>query len=62
MLSLRSFHVFFIAAAIVLTGGFGAWGLMHEYQWLGAISLLLGILLVVYFGYFMQRSREARIQ
>lgn len=62
MLSLRSFHVSFVAAAIVLTGGFGAWGLTHHYPWLGVISLVLGVLLVIYFGYFAQRSRRAHIE
>ena len=39
MLTLRSFHLFFIALSIVLTSGFGAWGLLHQYVLLGVLSL-----------------------
>jgi len=39
MLSLKSFHVFFIALAIIITAGFGMWGVLNTYRLSGAVSL-----------------------
>jgi hypothetical protein len=54
-LSLRSFHLFFIAASVVLSGWVGVWGIR---SWRGAggtadlafglVFLALGIVLAVY--------------
>ena len=52
MLSLRAFHIFFIALSIVLTGAVGMWGLLNHDLWLGAVSLTLSGLLVIYEAYF----------
>jgi len=53
MLSLRSFHVFVIAAAIVLAGGCGAWALLHDQWLLGLIALAVGAVLIVYWAALM---------
>ena len=62
MLSLRSFHMFFIALAIVLLSGFGMWGLLNHYIVLGALSLGIGALLVAYGGYFMGKAETLHLK
>ena len=61
MLSLRSFHLFFIALSIVLTAGFGMWGLLNHYIVLGVLSLGVGVLLVVYGGHFMGKAEATHL-
>jgi hypothetical protein len=54
-LSLRSFHLFFIAVSILLAALVGAWG-VQSYRatgetsglWLGVLFFVLGFILVVY--------------
>jgi hypothetical protein len=58
MLSLKSFHLFFLALAIVLTSGFGMWGLLNHYSLLGSLSIAVGILLVIYGGYFAAKAQR----
>jgi len=58
MLNLKSFHVLFIALAIVLMSGFGVWGLLNDYKLLGVISLAIGVLLVIYGAYFAARTQR----
>jgi len=62
MLSLQSFHLFFIAMSIVLTAGVGVWGLFNHYQVLGALSLLLSVLLVVYGAYFAAKAQRVHLE
>jgi hypothetical protein len=58
MLDLKSFHIVLIAASIVLMSGFGMWGLLNDYQLLGAISIAIAVLLVGYFAYFAAGARR----
>jgi hypothetical protein len=58
MLDLKSFHILLIAASIVLMSGFGVWGLLNDYQLLGAISMAIAVLLVGYFAYFAAGARR----
>lgn len=58
MLNLKSVHIFFIAAAIVLMSGFGVWGLLNDYKLLGTIAIAIGVLLVAYFAYFAARTQR----
>jgi hypothetical protein len=58
MLDLKSFHIVLIAASIVLMSGFGVWGLLNDYQLLGAIAMAIAVLLVGYFGYFAAGARR----
>jgi len=58
MLSLKSFHLFFLAIAIVFTAGFGMWGVLNNYHVLGGICLAAGILLVIYGGYFAAKMQR----
>jgi hypothetical protein len=62
MLTLKSFHVFFIAISIVLTAGVGAWGFFNHYPVLGALSLLLSVLLVVYGAYFAAKPKRIHLE
>lgn len=62
MLSLRSFHLFFIALSIVLVSGFGMWGLLNHYVALGALSLGIAALLVVYGGYFVGKAETIHLK
>jgi hypothetical protein len=60
-MSLRSFHVFFIAVSIVLAAGFGTWGLLNHYIVPGALSLGVAALLVVYGGYFVGKAEALHL-
>jgi hypothetical protein len=60
MLDLKSFHILLIAASIVLMSGFGVWGLLNDYQLLGAISMAIAVLLVGYFAYFAAGARRVQ--
>jgi hypothetical protein len=57
MVSLRSFHLFFISISIVLASGVGAWGLINRQILLGVVSLALGLLLIAYGCYFVAKVR-----
>lgn len=61
MLSLRSFHLFFVALSVVLCAAVGVWSLTHAHSWMGIVLLLVGALLVVYFGYVATRMRRVRV-
>ena len=64
-LSLRSFHVFFIAVSIALSAWVGAWGIASWRGGEGASGLVLGVLflalgavLLVYFVRVRRKFRE----
>lgn len=65
MLSLRSFHLFFIAASIALAVATGAWGI-REYGRTGergplvvaVLFLVTAVVLVVYRRRFAQKVQE----
>jgi hypothetical protein len=59
MPGLRVFHVFFICASIVLSAGFGVWGLRHGYGVASALSFALGIALIGYLGYVAGKLARA---
>jgi hypothetical protein len=58
MLNLKSFHIVLLALAIIVTAGFGTWGLLNNYMLAGAISLLVSVVLVVYWAYFAATSEQ----
>ncbi len=58
MLSLRSFHLLFLAAAIVVSAGFGVWACFHAHLVPGILSLAVGIALVVYGAYFAGKTER----
>ena len=64
-MSLKAFHIFFIALSILLSAGLGAWGVQ---SWmaegsrgglaLGVVFFLTGAALVVYGVKFLKKMRE----
>jgi hypothetical protein len=58
MLSLKSFHLFFIAISIILTSGLGVRGLFNHHMLLGLISLGISISLVLYEHILLRRLSE----
>jgi hypothetical protein len=62
MLTLKSFHLFFIAVSIVLTAGVGVWGLFSHRLAYGVLSLVLSVLLVVYGAYFAAKARRLHLE
>jgi len=58
MLDLKSFHIFLMAAAIMLMSGLGVWGLLNDYKLLGIIALAIAVLLIPYGAYFAARSER----
>lgn len=60
-MSLKTFHIFFIAISSLLAFGFGAWCFAQgssSYAAVGAGSLLSGALLVHYGVKFLERFRH----
>jgi len=62
MLGLNSFHKFLIALAIMVTAGSGTWGLLHQYEWTGAILLGSSVLLVGYGAYYEGMSERSHLK
>ena len=61
MLSLKSFHLFFMTLSIVLWAGVAIWGWLNSYPLLGAVSLGVGLFLVVYEGYITWKARQIHL-
>ena len=65
-MSLKAFHIFFILTSILLCLGFGAWQLQMRFSGgggfldlvLGILSLLSGVLLMVYFKSMLRKLRD----
>ena len=64
-MSLKTFHLVFITAASALCFGFGLW-MLRDFRveggagtlWLGIGSLVAGVALLVYEGYFLKKSKH----
>lgn len=61
MLSLRSFHVFLIAAALTLSAATGAWAFVNARPWLAICGVAAAAVLAVYLVAFVRKSRTLRI-
>ncbi|MEK8023899.1 MAG: hypothetical protein AAB229_08850 [Candidatus Hydrogenedentota bacterium] len=60
-MSLKSFHIFFIALSSLLAFGFGAWCVLENsarYVPMGILSFCAGVALVVYGVYFLRKLRN----
>ena len=64
-MSLKAFHVVFVAASILLALGFGAWSLSNYFHGgqildlvFGAGSLLVGVALIVYGVFVLKKERS----
>jgi hypothetical protein len=60
-LSLRIFHIVFIILSILLTIGFGIWGVMQNdnlFLSLGIVSFFIGILLMFYLVKIVRKFKQ----
>lgn len=60
-MNLKSFHLFFIYASIVLASGFGGWCVTHDRLLMGVASVGLAVALVGYVGYFARKAADAHL-
>jgi hypothetical protein len=57
-MSLKWFHIVFIALSMLVSLGFGVWGLFNQQIALGLVSILASGGLVVYGNYFLGKARK----
>lgn len=57
-MSLKWFHIVFITLSMLLSVGFGVWGLFNQQVALGVVSLGASACLVVYANYFLGKVRQ----
>ncbi len=57
-LSLRSFHLFFVAASVLLSAWVGVWGVQNGDLTLGLLFVALGVVLLVYGLRVRKKLRE----
>jgi hypothetical protein len=64
-MSLKAFHLVFIVASVLLSVGFGVWGIREYAQGgprsdlvMGLISIVFGVGLIVYGRYFLKKLRN----
>jgi hypothetical protein len=57
-MSLKWFHIVFITLSMLLSIGFGIWGLFNQQVALGIASLAASAGLVLYGNYFLAKARS----
>jgi hypothetical protein len=57
-MSLKWFHIVFITLSMLVSLGFGVWGLFNHYVALGLASLGASAALMVYGNYFLGKTRK----
>jgi len=57
-MSLKWFHIVFVSLSMVVSLGFGVWGLFNQHAALGIASLAASAGLVVYGNYFLGKVRK----
>jgi hypothetical protein len=57
-MSLKWFHIVFISLSVLVSLGFGVWGLFNQQVALGAASLAASAGLCVYGNYFLAKARR----
>ena len=57
-MSLKWFHIVFISLSVLVSLGFGIWGLFNQQITLGIASLAASAGLVVYGNYFLGKVRK----
>ena len=58
-MSLKWFHIVFIATCVMMGVAIGVWGLFNNFPVLGVASLASSAALCVYGSYFLQKARQA---
>ena len=56
-MSLKWFHIVFVSLSMLLTLGFGVWGLFNNQIALGVVSLAGSAALCIYANYFLGKAR-----
>ena len=57
-MSLKAFHVFFVAVSTLLVLGLGAWSLVHGFTGLGVGSFVAAAVLVWYGLWFLRKLKN----
>ncbi len=57
-MSLKWFHIVFISLSMLVSLGFGVWGLFNQHVALGVASLGASAGLIVYGNYFLAKVRK----
>ncbi len=57
-MSLKWFHIVFISLSVLVSVGFGVWGLFNQQTVLGVMSLVVSAGLCVYGNYFLGKVRR----
>jgi hypothetical protein len=57
-MTLKWFHIVFIALSIVLATAVGVWGLFNQFVVLGVVSLAGSAVLCIYAPYFLRKARQ----
>jgi hypothetical protein len=57
-MSLKWFHIVFVSLSMLVSLGFGIWGLFNQHAVLGIASLSASAALVVYGNYFLGKVRK----
>ena len=57
-MSLKWFHIFFIALSMLVSLGFGVWAIFNQHVVLGVASLTGSAALCVYGNYFLGKARR----
>lgn len=57
-MSLKWFHIVFITLSMLVSLGFGVWGVLNQQAALGIASLASSAGLVVYGNYFLGKARK----
>jgi hypothetical protein len=60
-MSLKWFHIVFISLSVLVSLGFGLWGLFNQQAVLGVASLLVSAGLCVYGNYFLGKVRRLHV-
>ena len=57
-MTLKWFHIVFIALSMLMAIGVGVWGLVNNFVALGVISLAGSAALCVYAPYFLRKAKQ----
>lgn len=57
-MTLKWFHIVFIALSTLMSAAIGVWGLVNHFPALGVASLAGSAVLCVYGTYFLQKARR----
>jgi hypothetical protein len=58
-MSLKTFHIFFIALSIILSIGCAVWAFLNGIEpAFGISSAVVAVVLIIYGGYFLKKSKQ----